>query len=189
MAAGIPGSGTSDSGCPSSGVADSAAPGPAPPGRVPLRPTNSAYYDFKGTPWNRRIPGAQSWMYASEVEAQVLDAPNPRKDLRYPDPFENHSTSDGTNLPLQASTPILHHPLVPGQTTAWKGGRPGAVRAFYNNKNRQVFDVGYHDKNAPRTKSGKEGFTMADYIPAAPPSPPPGDAVDNRESGDQATGP
>lgn len=68
-------------------------------------------------------------------------------------------------LPLAAAKPIQHFPLVPGCATTWTPNtRPGAVRAFYNDNDRTVFDVAYHDPNKKLTGKAKE-FTMANYHP------------------------
>ncbi|RSM05985.1 hypothetical protein CDV31_009319 [Fusarium ambrosium] len=77
----------------------------------------------------------------------------------YPSYFGNREL-----LSLQASAPIQHIPLIPGQkTTHTVNEDAGRWRAFYNDNNRQIIDVGYHDPNAGRTKSGNYEFTLGHF--------------------------
>lgn len=68
---------------------------------------------------------------------------------------------------MQASAPLEHIPIFPGQTTTYTAKRwPGKYRAFYNDNNRGVFDVAYHDPNAKRTSKRNREFTLGHYHPA-----------------------
>ncbi|OTA56242.1 hypothetical protein K449DRAFT_438086 [Hypoxylon sp. EC38] len=88
--------------------------------------TESSYYDFHGTPCNESNSSGQDWMYAWEARAQVLRAPG-RVQNPYPSTFHSHPI-EGYALPLQASAPVLHYPLIPGQKTPWnrRGNVPTA---------------------------------------------------------------
>ncbi|KAF2865464.1 hypothetical protein BDV95DRAFT_599695 [Massariosphaeria phaeospora] len=126
-------------------------------------PTDSSYYDLDSTPWTNEQPGAQTWINAYEVRQQVADSPATEQQP-YPSPYYNRE-----ELALQANIPCLHHPITPGQTTAWQEGpSPGAVRSFYNGNDRTVFDVAYHDPKKAISTRRNDPFTKAVYVAAAP---------------------
>ncbi|KDN62287.1 putative zinc knuckle [Colletotrichum sublineola] len=106
----------------------------------------SLQFSFNGEPHDG--PGTPTWMYAKDARQQVAGAPAPRGfgQRGYPSYFGNKATPPEKPLPLQAAKPVQHVPLVPGQSTPCAPGtKPGAWRAFYNDKNRAEFDVGYYD--------------------------------------------
>lgn len=102
-------------------------------------------------------------MYVRDARAQVAKAPQPvgHHQQGYPSPFHNRE-----KLPVQASAPLQHIPLIPGQKTTYtKQKGQGAWRAFFNNNNRQIFDVRYHNPNAGKTPNGSDQFTLGHYYP------------------------
>jgi hypothetical protein len=100
-------------------------------------------------------------MYASEARRQVAAAPPPRAESRYPDRFYNSE-----KLPIQAKKPTQHYPITKnGDWVDKSEKKPGAVRAFYDENNRNIFDLGYHDPQKPVTKKGHEQFSLATYHP------------------------
>ncbi|KAK1962214.1 hypothetical protein LY78DRAFT_661456 [Colletotrichum sublineola] len=109
-------------------------------------------------------------MYAKDARQQVAGAPAPRGfgQRGYPSYFGNKATPPEKPLPLQAAKPVQHVPLVPGQSTPCAPGtKPGAWRAFYNDKNRAEFDVGYYDSKKGRSARGHTLFSLGNYHPKA----------------------
>ncbi|KAF2240707.1 hypothetical protein BU26DRAFT_512151 [Trematosphaeria pertusa] len=117
------------------------------------RPTNEAYYDFHSTPWHKDVTDAQTWMLASEVRAQLETLP---ASGRYPSVFHN---IEGL---IDHHGQILHHPLIPGQQTAYANdGEPGGIRVFYYQEGgKQEHLVGYH--------IDEKKFALAKFVEAAP---------------------
>ncbi|CAJ2511135.1 Uu.00g067600.m01.CDS01 [Anthostomella pinea] len=159
------------------------AAGSAPPGYTPARrtPTDSSYYDMDGIPWKEGDPNSQAWIYAREVRAQQAKAPLQRTArAKYPSPFKNAEplplTTPGKPDPTgNKPTEWLHHPMIPGKTTTYRASakskaKPGGIRTFYTEGDNSKYDVGFHD---PRvwTPSKSAGFSLATYVPAAPPKP------------------
>ncbi|RSM04541.1 hypothetical protein CEP52_006754 [Fusarium oligoseptatum] len=105
-----------------------------------------------------------TWMYGRDVRDQVANAPQPvgRHKKGYPSTFGNRE-----KLPLQSSAPLQHIPLIPGQTTTHTDNRgAGTWRAVFNNNNRQIIDVVYHNANAGKTPNGRsDKFTLGHYYP------------------------
>lgn len=100
-------------------------------------------------------------MHANDASHQVANAPsvaaNTAPRLRYPNRFQNHE-----GLPLQAVSPVMHYPLL--KSGLWVLGMlPGSVRAFYNDADRLVFDVGYHDPRKISSLGGYTQFSLAVY--------------------------
>lgn len=100
-------------------------------------------------------------MHARDASDQVADAPsvaaNTAQRPRYPSRFQNHE-----GLPLQAVSPVMHYPLL--KSGLWDPGKsPGSVRAFYNDANRLVFDVGYHDPRKTSSLGKYTQFSLAVY--------------------------
>ena len=97
-------------------------------------------------------------MYANDAIDQVANAPSVAANTalrpRYPNRFQNHE-----GLPLQAASPFMHYPLL--KSGLWRQGSPGPVRAFYNDANRLVFDVGYHDPRKISSSGGYPQFRLA----------------------------
>ncbi|KAI5458919.1 hypothetical protein BGZ63DRAFT_389910 [Mariannaea sp. PMI_226] len=144
------------------GSSRSAPSGFAPPHRTP---TDSSYYDFHGTPANKSNPNS-NWMYARDARSQQAGVPAGTA-RPYPSYYGNKppialSTPPGP-VPFPNGNPgrngWVHHPLIPGQTTTWTSGRPGAVRSVYSPGNTANFDVMYHDP----AKGGD--FSLATYHP------------------------
>ncbi|KAK5626033.1 hypothetical protein RRF57_001749 [Xylaria bambusicola] len=132
-------------------------------------------YDLNGTSWDSKHANGQTWIYAREVRAQQAKAPleSPKR-AKYPSKFANLEnlplTTPGKPTPNgRTAAEWLHHPMIPGTATTYSDmsrSRPGAIRTFYTEGDRSNFDVGHHDPKT-KTSTGKEGFSMAKYIPAA----------------------
>ncbi|KAK4653970.1 hypothetical protein QC762_510244 [Podospora pseudocomata] len=139
-----------------------------PPQRAPRRsPTDSSYYDCDGVVANKNDPNSKSWHYARDVRAQVAaEQPQHPRGWGYPSYF-----GDKAGLPLAASKPLTHTPIEPGSLTPYvPGTKPGAHRAVYNDTNRAVVDVIYHDPNKPPKNGSKfEEFSKATYVAKAVP--------------------
>ncbi len=139
--------------------------------------TPVAQYDFHGTGHQKKISGAQTWMYAREARRQQAtvqpDLVRRKKDKgKYPSPFKNHDNEVNLSTPGSAGpegdTEWVHQPLIPGRVEAWhRGIDSGAVRSFYTRGNPLQFDVGYHDPSRSPTRGGSEKFSLATYHPAA----------------------
>lgn len=101
-------------------------------------------------------------MYARDVREQVSSASHKRPyGEGYPSHFGNKE-----NYPLQAKKPWVHHPLMyTGHYGTGHGGKPGPVRAFYNDRDRATFDVGAHDEKAGFTPNGTPKYSFATYYP------------------------
>ncbi|TLD13262.1 uncharacterized protein PgNI_03045 [Pyricularia grisea] len=139
-------------------------------------------YDLEGEPWSDQIPDAQTWMYAHEARSQVKQTKkySPGNKKRYPGPFQNKeqlpinippppkSKGKGNKTTPPAAKPIVHTPLVPGQSRPWKSGPPGSVRAVYTEGHKQDFQVMQHDSKLPTTGRGDHDFSLRPYVPAAP---------------------
>ncbi|KAL7628331.1 hypothetical protein AAE478_002531 [Parahypoxylon ruwenzoriense] len=94
------------------------------------------------------------WLKASEVRHQVEQAPSEAPQLSsgrrgYPKNFCNNE-----NFPqLQSREPRVEFPVLPGtgvytQEKMGGQGRPGPSRTIFNTRDRQSFDVAYHDRKA-----------------------------------------
>ncbi|KAF4927575.1 hypothetical protein CGCVW01_v002334 [Colletotrichum viniferum] len=83
---------------------------------------------------------------AADIRRQVRQAPSePRSRGAYPHAYYNKPP-----LPLQAEREWTTFPMKPSPSKGdrgnnYTGGRPGPVRAIYNDAERDVFDVAYHD--------------------------------------------
>lgn len=113
------------------------------------------------------------YLQASDVRRQVRQAPPQHRSTgKYPQPYGNRPP-----LPLSAAPPYTEYPIVPSPRDGsapcnYTGGNPGPVRAFYNNDDRERFDVGYHDPNRPPVapRNGRSHastpYSLAEYRPA-----------------------
>ncbi|KAK3347172.1 hypothetical protein B0T25DRAFT_296016 [Lasiosphaeria hispida] len=163
---------------------DASGPASLPPGGASStgitqdsrrKPTSSSFYDFHGTRYNKKIPGAQTWIYAREARQQQATV---HPDLvltgrgKYPSAFKNHDNELDLSTPGSAGpegkTEWVHQPLIPGRVEAWLDIIPaGAVRSFYTCGNPGQFDVGYHDPLKSPTRNGSAKFSLATYHAAA----------------------
>ncbi|KAH0432386.1 hypothetical protein CcaCcLH18_06466 [Colletotrichum camelliae] len=95
---------------------------------------------------------------AADIRRQVRQAPSePYSRGLYP-----HEYGNKPPLPLQAEPRWTEFPMKPSPSKGdrgnnYTGGKPGPVRAIYNDDDREVFDVAYHDKTRPgrKSKNGK----------------------------------
>lgn len=132
--------------------------------------TDSSHYSCSGLPVN----DPARYLNASEVRRQVQEAPNKKVRIpaasgpsarrplaKYPSTFKNTE-----NLPLASQTPRQEYPVF--STGSWNSearDSAGLARAVYNNRDRAIFDVTYHD---PRKGSHNGGnVSIAPYRPAA----------------------
>lgn len=91
----------------------------------------------------------------SDADSQVQGAPSQLGDGNgYP---KYHSNREGNRI--VAHRPLVEFPLFPNTTEAWNGGPPGPVRAIYNEDNRRIYDVVYHDDTKPKPLN----FSQAKY--------------------------
>lgn len=82
----------------------------------------------------------------SDADSQVQRAPRQLGDGNaYP---KWHSNREGNRI--TAYRPLVEFPLIPNTTEPWTNGPPGPVRAIYNETNRHIYDVVYHDDTKPR---------------------------------------
>ncbi|KAK4233104.1 hypothetical protein C8A03DRAFT_19748 [Achaetomium macrosporum] len=91
---------------------------------------------------------------------------------RYPKRHCGHEQRNG-HYSLTARGPWVEFPVLNGSHIWTPGEAPGPVRAIYNDANRSIFDVVYHDPAAPRNPHGRfRRFTKAEYRPATRPKRP-----------------
>ncbi|KAI8280042.1 hypothetical protein K4K60_005181 [Colletotrichum sp. SAR11_57] len=95
---------------------------------------------------------------AADIRRQVRQAPSEH----YSRGLCPHEYGNKPPLPLQAEPRWSEFPMKPSPSKGdrgnnYTGGNPGPVRAIYNDDNREVFDVAYHDKTRPgrKSKNGK----------------------------------
>ncbi|CAG9947782.1 unnamed protein product [Clonostachys rosea f. rosea IK726] len=111
---------------------------------------------------------------ASQINAAPTQQNRPPRN-NYPHQFHNR---DRPAMDLAATGTVVGYPLLPG-STPYNGGDPGTTRGFYNENQRDVYNVGYHDTTRPpvgrgRGRGGGRGrgarpsnpFTNATFIPA-----------------------
>ncbi|CAI6088958.1 unnamed protein product [Clonostachys chloroleuca] len=110
---------------------------------------------------------------ASQINAAPTQQNRPPHN-RYPHQFHNR---DRPAMNLAATGTVVGYPLLPG-STPYNGGDPGTTRGFYNENQRDVYTVGYHDTTRPpvgrgggRGRGGRGArpsnpFTNATFVPA-----------------------
>ncbi|KAJ0290072.1 hypothetical protein COL940_001177 [Colletotrichum noveboracense] len=106
-------------------------------------PTPSHYETDCGNPEYR-------FLLASDVRRQVRQAPSYHGGNHgYPHQYFNRE-----RLPVRSEAPRYEHPIMPSpgegrELDNWRPGLiPGPVRAIYNEDDRTVFEVGYHERSA-----------------------------------------
>ncbi|KAJ5014761.1 hypothetical protein K4K57_001070 [Colletotrichum sp. SAR 10_99] len=95
---------------------------------------------------------------AADIRRQVRQAPSePRSRGHYPHQYNNRPP-----LPLQSERDWVEFPMKPSPSKGdrgnnYTGGKPGPICAIYNDADREVFDVAYHDKtrSLPQPKNGR----------------------------------
>ncbi|EHL00131.1 hypothetical protein M7I_3891 [Glarea lozoyensis 74030] len=101
-----------------------------------------------GSYYRSRVKETEYWyLQASDVRRQVQQAPAKANSRgRYPVKYGNEPYQSLSAQQLFTEFPIMRSPqngLAP--TNYANGQKPGPIRAFYNEGDRMVFDVGYHD--------------------------------------------
>ncbi|KAF6835855.1 hypothetical protein CMUS01_05636 [Colletotrichum musicola] len=106
---------------------------------------------------------------AAEVRRQVREAPPFEGQTKgYPKEYHNDPS-----LPLTAEPQCTEYPIVPTAGGNYRRGRPGPVRAFYNDSDRENFDLAYHDDSRPPIgpREGRDykrsPFSLARYHPGS----------------------
>ncbi|KAE9575565.1 hypothetical protein CGCF415_v001352 [Colletotrichum fructicola] len=113
------------------------------------------------------------FLLASDVRRQVRQAPSYHGGNRgYPHQYFNRE-----RLPVRSEASRYEHPIMPSpgegrELDNWRPGLiPGPVRAIYNEDDRTVFEVGYHERSAAPSgphvgaRQSNTPFRLARYHP------------------------
>ncbi|KAI8162297.1 hypothetical protein K4K49_000888 [Colletotrichum sp. SAR 10_70] len=113
------------------------------------------------------------FLLASDVRRQVRQAPSYHGGNHgYPHQYFNRE-----RLPVRSEAPRYEHPIMPSpgegrEPDNWRPGLiPGPVRAIYNEDDRTVFEVGYHERSAAPSgphvgaRQSNTPFRLARYHP------------------------
>ncbi|CAH0046669.1 unnamed protein product [Clonostachys solani] len=110
----------------------------------PLSLTGDAFHFSKNLPNEDPTKVLLDLNVASQINAAPTRQNRPPRSI-YPHQFHNR---DNPPMTLDATGTVVGYPLLPG-STAYNGGNPGATRGFYNENQRDVYNVGYHDTTRP----------------------------------------
>ncbi|KAI1403052.1 hypothetical protein F4819DRAFT_485014 [Hypoxylon fuscum] len=115
------------------------------------------------------------WIKAKDARQQVAEAPATRpripdskKKIRGQYPKNTGNKKDSENFLFESMKPRKEFPILQGEGKKHPGyGDPGAIRAVYNNNDREKFNVVYHSSNEPGKY--KEDLKLATYRPSQKP--------------------